>query len=232
MAFKEFQLPGIGPLKVYKRRGTNNIRLSIRSDGSVRVTIPTWTPYTAGITFARTRDEWIRNHQLPTAEPLRSGQQIGKAHRLLFVRSPEVRQVTTRLRQSLVVVTHPLTSEVTDVIVQQAAQKAATRGLRAEAEQLLPIRVRELAERHGFNYRSVSIKQLKTRWGSCDQHQNIVLNLYLMKLPWQLIDYVILHELTHTQVLQHGPKFWTAMARVAPNVQQLRKAMREHQPTL
>jgi hypothetical protein len=89
-----------------------------------------------------------------------------------------------------------------------------------------------LAQKHGFEYSSVSVKRLKGRWGSCDQHQNIVLNLYLMQLPWELIDYVLLHELTHTRILRHGPDFWAAMQRVLPNVKAIRKEMKQHQPVL
>jgi predicted metal-dependent hydrolase len=71
---------------------------------------------------------------------------------------------------------------------------------------------------------------MKSRWGSCDQHRNIVLNLFLIQLPWEQIDYVLLHELTHTEVLRHGPDFWRAMERVLSDVKQLRKAVRSAQP--
>lgn len=232
MAFKEFQLPDIGAVTVYKRKGANNLRLSVKADGSIRVTIPTWTPYAAGVSFASSRRAWIQSHRRPPVPVLVSGQLIGKSHRLQFVAKPKITAVSTRLRQTEIVISYPIAVPHDDAKLQQAAAKASIRALRTQASRLLPIRLQELAAKHGFSYKTVSIKLLKTRWGSCDQDKNIVLNLYLMKLPWQLIDYVILHELTHTQVLQHGPKFWAAMARVEPNVQQLRKAMHEHQPTL
>jgi len=232
MAFKEFHLADIGLVTVYKRKGTSNMRLSVRPDGSIRVTIPAWTPYAAGVTFASSRQAWIRRHLQPSGISFVNGQQIGKSHRLRFVVKLDASAIATRLQQTEIIISHPMALEHDDPDVQQAAAKASMRALRGQASRLLPIRVRELADKHGFTYKSVSIKQLKTRWGSCDQDKNIVLNLYLMKLPWQLIDYVILHELTHTQVLQHGPRFWEAMAQVEPNVQQLRKAMRGHQPTL
>ena len=70
------------------------------------------------------------------------------------------------------------------------------------------------------------------RWGSCDSKRNIVLNLYLMELPWELIDYVLFHELTHTEVLRHGPDFWSAMKRVLPDVQRRRKAIKSYRPVV
>jgi predicted metal-dependent hydrolase len=89
-----------------------------------------------------------------------------------------------------------------------------------------------LSEKYGFTYGRVSVRRLKGRWGSCDHQKNIVLNLFMMQLPWELIDYVLLHELTHTRILRHGPDFWRAMAEVAPNVKELRKSLKEHRPVM
>lgn len=232
MAFKEFQLDGLGAVTIYKRRGARSIRLSIRSDGSLRVTIPTWTPYAAGITFAQSRATWIRRHKPPMQQALVHDQPIGKAHRLRFVPSSDAAKPASRIRQSEITITYPPHQAINDTSVQQVATRASIRALRRQAEQLLPRRLAELAEQHGFTYQSVAIKHLKTRWGSCDQSRNITLNLFLMQLPWRLIDYVLLHELTHTRVMQHGPTFWTAMSSVAPDVQALRKEIRGYHPTL
>ena len=94
------------------------------------------------------------------------------------------------------------------------------------------MRLQTLAEQHGYDYKSVSIKQLKGRWGSCSEHKDIVLNCFLMELPWNLIDYVLLHELAHTRVMAHGAVFWNEMARVLPEVQSCRRQIKLHKPTL
>jgi len=231
MAYKQFALDEQTPVTIYKRRASRNLRLTVAPNGEVRVSIPAWAPYRAGLEFARSRRDWIarqnRKHPL-----LLDGQAIGKAHRLRFVADPTARKTSTRLRQNEIRVLHPAGMTPTDAEVQAAAQKAGVRALRQEAERLLPKRLDQLAERHGFQYRSVKIKQLKGRWGSCDQHADIVLNLFLMQLPWDCIDYVLLHELTHTRVLRHGPDFWRAMEAVLPDVKHLRQLVRRHQPLL
>jgi len=232
MAFKTFAIEGIGDVTIYKRRGARSLRLTIRSDGSFRVTIPTWTPYASGVAFARSRTEWLQAHARPTTAGLSSGQQIGKAHRLMFKSSTTASKPSSRIRGSLIVITHPSKLDSSHASVQKLATTASIRALRAQAEQLLPLRLQELAQKHGFRYRSVSVKQLKTRWGSCDQSQNITLNLFLMQLPWHLIDYVLLHELTHTKVMQHGPVFWQAMEQVEPRTPALRKEMKAHNTSL
>lgn len=231
MAYKEFALDEQTPLKIYKRRASRSVRLTIAPGGDIRVSIPAWAPYRVGLEFARSRRDWIERQRQPQGT-LHDGQLIGKAHRLHFEASDAARVISTRLRQNSADVVYPATYSPDDPKVQAAAHKVSIRALRRQAEALLPRRLKELADRHGFQYRNVSIKQLKSRWGSCDQHGDIVLNLFLIQLPWDHIDYVLLHELTHTRIMRHGPDFWREMEVVLPGVKSVRKAMRAHQPAL
>ncbi|HKU18380.1 MAG TPA: SprT family zinc-dependent metalloprotease [Candidatus Saccharimonadales bacterium] len=232
MATKHIDIPGIGPVTLYKRRGNRSLRLSLGSDGEVRVSLPYWVPYSAGVAFARSREAWIATHRVPAPMLLAQGQAVGKAHHLHFVPSFEATRVTTRIKASQVEVSHPRTLLPHDPAVQKAAKTAAIRALRKEAERLLPLRLRQLAERDGFSYRSVEIKLLKSRWGSCSSRQEITLNLFLMQLPWHLIDYVLLHELTHTKVMRHGPPFWQELERHIPHAKALRKEISSYHPLL
>ena len=234
MAHKTFSLEGIGDITVYKRKNNRSIRLTVEADGGVRVTLPLWVPYRAGLAFASARRSWIalqtQNHTATTI--LRNGQQVGKSHHLVFRYDAETAGVRTSVRTTEVVITcgKGYTSDMPKV--QSAAKAACIRALRKQSTGLLLPRLRQLAASTEYPYRSGSIKQLKSRWGSCDQHANIVLNLYLIQLPWQLIDYVIFHELAHTRVLHHGPDFWTTLESLQPGARQLRKAMRLYRPAL
>jgi predicted metal-dependent hydrolase len=69
-------------------------------------------------------------------------------------------------------------------------------------------RLDQLAERYGFTYNRVFIRNQKTRWGSCSGSNNINLNINLVRLPGELMDYVILHELVHTRIKNHSRAFW------------------------
>jgi hypothetical protein len=69
-------------------------------------------------------------------------------------------------------------------------------------------RVEQLAQKYGFRYRKVFVRNQRTRWGSCSYKGDISLNIKLVALPPELFDYVILHELAHTKVHNHSPKFW------------------------
>ncbi|HTH72011.1 MAG TPA: SprT family zinc-dependent metalloprotease [Candidatus Pristimantibacillus sp.] len=232
MATRTVDIPEIGAVTLYKRRGNRSLRLSVGANGEIRVSLPSWVPYKAGEEFARAKAGWIASHRKPHSAGLVHGQTIGKAHHLLFTPSAIATRVTTRVRQNQIEITHPLDYDPAHPDIQRAAQSAGIRALRREAEALLPQRLRSLAQQTGFHFSSVEVKQLKSRWGSCSSKQEIVLNLFLMQLPWDLIDYVLLHELTHTKVMRHGAPFWKELEKHVPRAKQLRKDIANHHPIL
>lgn len=81
------------------------------------------------------------------------------------------------------------------------------------ARRKLEKRISDLAAKHGFTYDRVTIRNQKTRWGSCSAKDNISLNYKLAMLPDELCDYVILHELVHTRVRNHSREFWDELGK-------------------
>jgi len=231
MAFKQFSLDESTTVNIYKRKANRNIRLTISGSGEIRVSIPAWAPYSSGLRFARSRLDWIKAQDF-NETTLYEGFAVGKAHRLKFTVDDNKTKVSSRLIGGEVVVSYPITLSSDNVEVQKVAKSACIRALRRQAEQLLPQRLADLAIEHNFKYKSVAIKLLKSRWGSCDAQKHIVLNLYLMQLPWEYIDYVLVHELVHTEVLRHGPDFWAVMGSTLPNAKQLRQQMKAYHPVL
>jgi predicted metal-dependent hydrolase len=230
MATKQIELDDIGIVSFYKRRGARSIRISITHQGQVRVSLPFWAPYSAGIAFLESRKEWILAER-PQTRLLEQGYRLGKAHHISFLPGTGA-SVTTRVSGNEARIMLPTGVRWDDPVAQEAAAAVGTRVLKKEARMLLPRRLELLAVQHGFTYKSVAIKQLSGRWGSCSEQKDIVLNCFLMQLPWELIDYVILHELTHTNVMAHGPIFWREMERVLPDVQRCRKLIKQHKPVL
>jgi predicted metal-dependent hydrolase len=230
MAVKKVILPDIGEVHLYKRKGSRSIRLSLTSDGRIRVTLPTYAPYQAALAFVTARRDWIVAHRPVQTGSFENGQEIGKYHRLLFTASFDRHNVSSRVGKELISVHYPATLDSRSEAVQLTVEKAAVKALRQEAEDLLPARVRQMAERTGFSYKSVLVKKLKGRWGSCDQYHNIVLNLFLMQLPWELIDYVFLQELVHTEHLNHGQDFWASFLSHEPEAKSLRRQIKQFQP--
>jgi len=79
------------------------------------------------------------------------------------------------------------------------------------AKEFLLSRITTLAGQYHFEVRRVSFRRQRTRWGSCSRQNNISLNLKIAALPNHLQDYILLHELVHTKVKNHGPRFWQSL---------------------
>ena len=96
------------------------------------------------------------------------------------------------------------------------------------ARSILVSRLDELASRFNYKYNRVSIRNQKTLWASCSHQNNISLNIRLTDLSPELIDYVLLHELVHTKIKNHSPKFWQRLQKDMPNARTLDRKLKKH----
>lgn len=90
-------------------------------------------------------------------------------------------------------------------------------------------RLNALSEEHKLPYNLVFIRNQKTRWGSCSAKNNISLNIKISLLPEEYFDYVILHELVHTQIRNHSPKFWQALNRLVGDARKMDRGLNNYQ---
>lgn len=227
MAQKVINVAGIGPVTFQKRSNTRSVRLYIQGS-RVKVTLPARVPYLVAEKFLLSRKEWVLQNLEPSTVIL-DGAYIGKNHRVTVIHK-DVARPSSRLVGGEIRVTLPVGLDIQSSEAQRIISKACERALLQETQQLLIPRLKDLAYEHEFRVRSASVKRLRSRWGSCDSHQNVVLNSYLAQLPWPLIDYVLVHELAHTKHLNHGPLFWEAVAEVLPDYKERRKATKAHSP--
>lgn len=232
MSVKIINVPGIGPVRFIKSARSRSIRLSVSPTGA-RVSLPRWTPYAVAVAFAARHSNWLESELARQVHyHLKDGDRIGKLHVLHFEVSHEPSEPRTRVTPTKLVVSLKPSENSSDTAVQKRAEAAALRALKKEASVLLPPRLKSLAEKHGLPYKSVVVKNLKRRWGSCDAYGNITLNLFLMQLTWQQIDYVLCHELSHTKHMNHGANFWAELERMLPDARMIAKRVRHIQPAL
>ena len=229
MASKIFDVPALGKITVYKRKGVK--RLSIRFNGQeLRVSQPSWMPYKTGLSFVLSQKKWIENHRPTlTAPQLKDGDRIGKTYILRIKTSTEVR---TRIKDNQIFIFCPTDSNSLPDNYFHIAKRAIYRALKKESETLLGQRLQKLALDHKFNYKDVFYKSMKSRWGSCNNNNEITLNIYLLMLPWELIDYVLIHELSHTVHLNHAQDFWDRVESHLPNYKELRKELKFRQASI
>lgn len=113
-------------------------------------------------------------------------------------------------------------------LVDHAARKA----LRGRAGDELPRRLHELAGIEGLTVARISIRDQRTRWGSCGRDGHICVNWRLVLMPDAVRDYVLIHELMHLRRMDHSPAFWRFVAAACPDYAAARSWLREHGPSL
>jgi predicted metal-dependent hydrolase len=104
--------------------------------------------------------------------------------------------------------------------------------LRAQALAELPERLQALADLHGLRVTRISVRNQRTRWGSCGRDGHICLNWRLVAMPDWVCDYVMIHELMHLRRLDHAPAYWRLVASACPRFREARQWLRAHGPEL
>ncbi len=99
--------------------------------------------------------------------------------------------------------------------------------VKKRADAILPGWFMAVGNRIGIPYAGLTIRDQRTRWGSCSAQNNISLNQKLIFLPAELVEYVMIHELCHTQVHSHAKTFWQRVGYFLPDYQTKRKQLRE-----
>jgi len=213
----------VGKVTFSKNRRSKSIKLSIKPDKSVLVSFPFYVSSKEALNFCLSHREWIVEHQqkmdnrkkqIETRDEI-----LTWAHRITFLQG-DADRVTKRGEQVQVFV-RDFNSEESKKFI----EKVLAEVYRLEARMHLPKRLKVLAEKHGFTFSRVTIRDNRRNWGSCSSNNNISLNLQMMKLPEELIDYILLHELVHTEIKNHGSEFWKRLDQVSNG--QARKLARE-----
>lgn len=102
------------------------------------------------------------------------------------------------------------------------------RRLADEAMRVLPERAAYYAPKVGVSYGRITIRNQRTRWGSCSGKGNLNFNCLLMLAPEQVQDYVVVHELCHRLEMNHSARFWSEVERVFPDYRIAKQWLKEH----
>lgn len=222
-----------GQIKLMRSAKASHIRIRVGTDGTLRASMPLYAP----VLLVK---RLIRSSRLELREMLEAqngasiftdAMQIGKSHSITVRPSSEKACGVTRHGQQIIVSLpeeHPIEAPSVQALIRPVVIAA----LRKEAKSYLPRRLAHLAGQHGFSYEKVRFSHASGRWGSCSSSGTISLNIALMKLPFPLIDYVLLHELAHTVQMNHSSRFWSVLEECEPNYKALRREIKSHTPSV
>ena len=204
------------------------------------VSIPWLFPFSRGEAFLEEKREWVLKTRKKlerlgvTRKPLMPGTLFSTRnfnYRLVPSITNKI-QVKVKAEEKEVLIAYPENASLQDAEIQSKIKRAVEGVLRYEAKRYLPGRMKVLADLLGYSYKALTIKNNKTNWGSCSSLKNINLNLHLMRLPDRMIDYIVVHELVHTKIPNHGPEFKARLKGHFPDGDALDKAIKKFRPEI
>ncbi|MEL6841412.1 MAG: SprT family zinc-dependent metalloprotease [Pseudomonadota bacterium] len=213
-------LEGNPPIEVNLRKSVRARRLSLRVsrlDGRVTLTLPQSTAEREGIAFLRTKEAWLRGHlnQLaPSCQVAVGGDVMVHGQLLPIVIGP-----TKRVR---------MTSDVVEVPDAATAAPRIKAQFRQMARDTLAAASDRYAQALGRRYSRLSIRDTRSRWGSCSSTGTLMYSWRLIMAPPAVLDYVAAHEVAHLIEMNHSSAFWNVVVRLCPDYAQHRQWLRDH----
>lgn len=215
-------------VRLYRHRRARRYVLRLRPDGTARITVPRGGDILQALQFANKHSAWLERQLVHRTihPPIVQSWEMGS--RILF-----------RGESVLLEPTEPI-SGVVRFASELVGVKAGVTNLRPKiekhmwslAKRELPLRVMELAVSHGFKVRRVSVRNQRSRWGSCSRRGTISLNWRLVQVPDLVRDYIICHELAHLRHMNHSARFWSEVERLSPGFKDAEKWLKQNSALL
>jgi len=253
LATKTIEDRELGSITFTKYKGAKSLKIKVKENLQVSVSLPFKVSFDQGIKFLNEKKLWIHEQlsKFKNKKPERTIVLEGSLEEFLDLLSKSYRtklreleliwvpdiKPCYRLSPSKIKLYYPPAGEPIESWRRALADCARTAwhgALRLEARAYLPRRLAELAKNKNLKYKNCVIKKAKTRWGSCSADNNINLSMFLMSLPDDLIDYVILHELAHTRHKNHSKEFWGFLSELLGgiNAKTIDKRLKKYRPDL
>jgi predicted metal-dependent hydrolase len=222
-----------GTITLRRSARASNVRISIAPDGRLRASLPLYAPIFLVKRLLKTSRVELRSMLAEQHNEIifEHGMTIGKSHSLI-VRPTSAKATSVVRHGQQILVSLPEGSRLTDASVSRVVRDKVIEALRIEAKSYLPKRLSFLADKYDFSYERVRFSHASGRWGSCSSNGTISLNIALMKLPFELIDYVIIHELSHTIHMNHSDAFWKLVSVGDPHYKIHRGLLKNENPSI
>ena len=215
-------------VRLYRHRRARRYVLRLRRDGTARITIPRGGDIIQALDFASKHAQWLEKEL---------------EHRTLHPPIPRAwavgSQIFFRGEPVTIELAEPLSGTVcfaSEVVRLKAGvidiRPRVERHLWSLAKGELPVRVMELAKAHGFAVARVSVRNQRSRWGSCSRRGTLSLNWRLIQAPGFVRDYIIYHELAHLRHMNHSARFWLEVERLCPGFKEAETWLKQNSALL
>lgn len=212
---------GNPPVRVHLRRSARARRLSLRVSGldaKVTLTLPRGTPAAEGIAFAEEKADWLRMQlrERPALEPVRLGCRLPVEGRYLEVVAGPGRRVVLE----------------DGAIRVPGDPDTVGRRLAAVLKQMARARLAGASDRYaealGRDYTRISLRDTRSRWGSCSSARALMYSWRLIMAPPEVLDYVAAHEVAHLRHMNHSARFWDEVENLFGDYEAPRLWLREN----
>lgn len=222
-----------GRITVRRSALARSVKIRVAANGTLSASLPVYAPMFMIKRLIQSSRKELREllSQHQPKQDFHDGMPVGKSHRLSVV-GVRGSKLAIRRTGQVISVYLPADYSLDSPEVVSAIRAEMQAALRIEAKNYLPRRLKYLADELDCTYERVRFSHASGRWGSCSASGTISLNIALMKLPHDLIDYVIIHELSHTKEMNHSSDFWDLVGSADPNYKSHRRELKTHSPSV
>jgi hypothetical protein len=210
------------------------MRLIVHSDSTVTLTCPPRTAKMQAAKYIVGNIDWIRQAVDRLSAKYKPEQNVitsfkSRKYELQFA-THGAQRLKAGFDNGKILVTYPQGMEISNPQIQKFTYKAIVHALKSEAAEMIPQRMQQLAAANGLHFEGVSITSTISRWGSCNSRKQIRISCFVMTLPDELIDLVLLHELAHTVHMNHSASFHQKLNSMLPmhNEKALNKRLKDY----
>lgn len=209
-----------GDIPVALRRSARARRMTLRvarAGGEVVLTLPVSVSLAEGRAFAESRAGWLRKTRAaaPQTSAVRAGSLIPVGGRMLRL-TPTATRLVGIDGEHLIYPTHRPVGPTVSAWLKQMARNRLALACDRYARQI------------GRPYRALSLRDTRSRWGSCTHDGRLMFSWRLAMAPPEVLDYVAAHEVAHLRHMDHSPAFWAATGSLMPDYETRRQWLRQN----
>jgi hypothetical protein len=231
LAVKSAPEAGLLKVRVRQRRGLRYLKVTVNNFGEVALNVPYGVSRKAAMQFLDEQSEWI-SQTVKKASPAPMLATHLERHPWIsaYGRSYEVRLCPSRVGGFCLDHHHRTVALNNDEEVGEEA--VLLQSLRAFAKEHIPPHVEALAKRRKLDFSRISVRDQRSRWGSCSERGTLSFNWRILLLAPAVHDYLIWHELAHLVELNHSDAYWTQLGKLDPEWEQNDAALSEESALL